>query len=58
MDDLRGSLGGIEHCEVQAERRVSRGGAVVRTPDGDVDARVETKLKRAREVVEEALRAS
>jgi flagellar assembly protein FliH len=55
MDDLRASLGGIEHCEVQAERRVSRGGAVVRTPDGDVDARVETKLQRAREVVESAL---
>jgi flagellar biosynthesis/type III secretory pathway protein FliH len=54
-DELRGSLGGIEHCEVQAERRVSRGGAVVRTPDGDVDARVEIKLKRAREVVEAAL---
>jgi flagellar assembly protein FliH len=55
--ELRGSLGGIEHCEVQAERRVSRGGAVVRTPDGDVDARVETKLQRAREVVEAALTA-
>ena len=55
MDDVRASLGGIEHCEVQAERRVSRGGAVVRTPDGDVDARVETKLQRAREVVEAAL---
>jgi flagellar assembly protein FliH len=55
MDDVRASLGGIEHCEVQAERRVSRGGAVVRTPDGDVDARVETKLTRAREVVEAAL---
>jgi flagellar assembly protein FliH len=55
MDDLRASLGGIEHCEVQAERRVARGGAVVRTPDGDVDARVETKLQRAREVVEAAL---
>ena len=55
MDGLRASLGGIEHCEVQAERRVSRGGAVVRTPDGDVDARVETKLVRAREVVESAL---
>ncbi len=40
MDDVRASLGGIEHCEVQAERRVSRGGAVVRTPEGDVDARV------------------
>jgi flagellar biosynthesis/type III secretory pathway protein FliH len=55
MDDVRASLGGIEHCEVQAERRVSRGGAVVRTPDGDVDARVEIKLARAREVVETAL---
>jgi flagellar assembly protein FliH len=58
MDDLRAALGGIEHCEVQAERRVSRGGAVVRTPDGDVDARVETKLQRAREVVEAALSAA
>jgi len=55
MDDIRTTLGGIEHCEVQAERRVSRGGAVVRTPDGDIDARVETKLQRAREVVEAAL---
>jgi len=55
MDGVRASLGGIEHCEVQAERRVSRGGAIVRTPDGDVDARVEIKLQRAREVVEAAL---
>jgi flagellar biosynthesis/type III secretory pathway protein FliH len=55
FEGVRASLGGIEHCEVQAERRVSRGGAVVRTPDGDVDARVETKLLRAREVVEAAL---
>jgi flagellar assembly protein FliH len=57
MDGLRATLGGIEHCEVQAERRVSRGGCVVRTPDGDVDARMETKLQRAREVVEQALSA-
>ena len=55
MDEMRATLGGIEHCEVQAERRVSRGGAIVRTQDGDVDARVETKLQRAREVVEAAL---
>jgi flagellar assembly protein FliH len=55
LDELRGALGGIEHCEVQAERRVSRGGAVVRTPDVDVDARLEVKLQRAREVVEAAL---
>jgi flagellar assembly protein FliH len=55
MDEMRATLGGIEHCEVQAERRVARGGAIVRTQDGDVDARVETKLQRAREVVEHAL---
>jgi flagellar biosynthesis/type III secretory pathway protein FliH len=55
IDELRDSLGGIEYCEVQAERRVGRGGAVVRTPEGDVDARVETKLERAGEVVAAAL---
>jgi flagellar biosynthesis/type III secretory pathway protein FliH len=58
MDDVRASLGGIEHCEVQAERRVGRGGCIVRTPVGDVDARVETKLERAREVVAAALARS
>src|SRR4051794_14943178 len=47
MDNLKASLGGIEHCEVQSERRVGRGGCIVRTPVGDVDARVETKLERA-----------
>jgi len=55
MDELRGSLGGIEHCVVEAERRVRRGGCVVRTPDGDVDAGIDTKLARAREVVEQEL---
>jgi flagellar assembly protein FliH len=55
MAGVIGTLGGIEHCEVQAERRVARGGAVVRTPDGDVDARLDVKLQRAREVVDAAL---
>jgi flagellar assembly protein FliH len=55
MGGLVAQLGGIEHCEVQAERRVARGGAVVRTPDGDVDARLDVKLQRAREVVDAAL---
>lgn len=58
MDEVRASLGGIEHCDVQAERRVARGGCIVRTPVGDVDARVETKLERAREVVAAALARS
>ena len=58
LEDLKASLGGIEYCEVQSERRVARGGCIVRTPVGDVDARVETKLERAREVVTAALARS
>lgn len=53
---LVAELGGIEHLEVQAERRVSPGGAVVHTPEGDVDATLDTKLDRAREVVADVLR--
>jgi flagellar biosynthesis/type III secretory pathway protein FliH len=34
---------------------VSRGGCIVRTPEGDVDGRIETKLERARDVVQGAL---
>src|SRR4051794_21434641 len=51
LDELTGSLGGIEHVEVQEERRVQRGGAVVRTVVGEVDAKIRTKLDRAREAV-------
>jgi flagellar assembly protein FliH len=58
MGGVVAGLGGIEHCEVQAERRVGRGGAVVRTPDGDVDAGLDAKLERAREVVQAALGAT
>jgi flagellar assembly protein FliH len=50
-DGFAAELGGIEHCEVQAERRLSRGGAVVRTDEGQVDASIETQLTRARELV-------
>ncbi|QEC46838.1 hypothetical protein FSW04_04040 [Baekduia soli] len=53
---LVAELGGIEHCDVQAERRVARGGAIVRTVDGEVDATLATKLSRAREVLEAELR--
>jgi flagellar assembly protein FliH len=51
-DRLLTELGGIEHCEVQAERRISPGGAIVRTEEGQIDARVQTQLVRARELVE------
>ena len=55
-DRLVTELGGIEHCDVQVERRVARGGAIVRTVEGEVDATLATKLGRAREVLEEELR--
>ena len=47
LDDLAAALGGIEHCEVQAERRVARGGAVVRTAEGEVDATHRDQARRA-----------
>jgi len=50
-DAFASELGGIEHCDVQAERRVARGGAIVRTDEGQVDASIETQLTRARELV-------
>jgi flagellar assembly protein FliH len=50
-------LGGIEHCEVQEERRVQRGGAIVRSATGEIDARIATKLDRARELLAAELSA-
>jgi flagellar assembly protein FliH len=57
-EGLVAELGGIVHCDVQAERRVGRGGAIVRTVEGEVDATLATKLSRAREVLEEELRGN
>jgi flagellar assembly protein FliH len=55
LDEIAGKLGGIERLEAQGERRVSRGGAVLRTPVGELDARLETQLARAREVLQREL---
>lgn len=51
VDQLAASLGGIEQLEVQEERRVAPGGAMLRTPVGEVDARIQTKLEQARQAV-------
>ena len=56
LQPLMDELGGVGHWEAQAERRVSRGGAVVRTAEGEVDASVQAKLERAREVLDDELR--
>src|SRR3954451_7743095 len=57
LDELRGSLGGIGHIDVQEERRVQRGGALIRTSVGEIDANIRAKLDRAREAVVKELRA-
>jgi flagellar assembly protein FliH len=51
MDALAAELGGIDHVEVLEERRIGRGGAILRTATAQVDAGLETKLDRAREVI-------
>jgi flagellar assembly protein FliH len=58
IDELAAELGGIEHVEVQEERRIGRGSAIVRTPSAQVDAGLRTKLDRAREVVMTELQGS
>ena len=51
IDPLRAELGGIEHLAVQSDRRIGRGGAVVRTREGEIDAQVQTQLARVRAIV-------
>jgi flagellar assembly protein FliH len=53
LGPLTEELGG--GFEAQAERRVSRGSAVLRTVDGEIDATIETKLQRVREVLDDEL---
>ncbi|HEX4009229.1 MAG TPA: FliH/SctL family protein [Solirubrobacteraceae bacterium] len=48
---LQSQLGGIEHLNVQSDRRVGRGGVLARTDEGEIDASLETQLARAREIV-------
>jgi flagellar assembly protein FliH len=56
IGEVASELGGIEHVEVQEERRLARGGAQVRTAAAQIDADLKTKLDRAREVVAAELR--
>ncbi|MGO9902029.1 MAG: FliH/SctL family protein [Solirubrobacteraceae bacterium] len=56
LERLRMELGGIEHLDVQADRRIELGGALLRTEYGEVDTTVSTQLQRAREVVGAAMR--
>jgi flagellar assembly protein FliH len=52
---LQLELGGIEHLDVQADRRIGRGGAIAQTSYGEIDASVRAQMQAAREIVEAAL---
>jgi flagellar assembly protein FliH len=52
VEGLVRQLGGMDHVDVQEARRVKRGGAIVRSTTGEIDARLQTKLDRAREIVQ------
>lgn len=53
---LRQELGGIDHIDVQSDRRIDRGGAVVLTDYGELDTTLSAQLQTAREVILAALR--
>lgn len=51
IDHLASTLGGFHGLEVVAERRVARGGCLLRTIEGEIDAGLEQQLQRAGEIV-------
>jgi flagellar assembly protein FliH len=51
IGELTTQAGGVELCDVQADRRVGRGGAIVRTREREVDVSVKAQLDHAREVI-------
>jgi len=56
--DLSGALGMIRRLEIAPERRVDRGGCLVQTAEGEIDAGIETQLEKAREVLLGSLQQS
>jgi flagellar assembly protein FliH len=57
-EGLAARLGGVQRLDVVAERRVERGGCIVRTEEGEIDARIGSQLERLAELLTEAGRRS
>jgi flagellar assembly protein FliH len=56
LERLQAELGGIEHLEAHADRRIERGGAIVRTDSGEIDTTIAAQLQSAREIIRDAMR--
>jgi flagellar assembly protein FliH len=52
-EELAARQGGIRRMEVVSERRVDRGGCVVRTREGEIDARISAQIERVRQLLTE-----
>jgi flagellar assembly protein FliH len=55
--ELAARMGGINRMEVVSERRVDRGGCVVRTEEGEIDARISAQMERVRQLLSEVRNA-
>ena len=53
-EGLAARLGGVQRLDVVAERRIERGGCIVRTEEGEIDARIGAQLDRIAELLAEA----
>jgi flagellar assembly protein FliH len=53
-EGLAAKLGGVQRLDVVAERRIERGGCIVRTEEGEIDARIGSQLERVAELLAEA----
>jgi flagellar assembly protein FliH len=53
-EGLVARLGGVQRLDVVAERRIERGGCIVRTEEGEIDARIGSQLERVAELLAEA----
>jgi flagellar assembly protein FliH len=57
LTELASRLGDLGRVEAVGERRVARGGCILRTAEGEIDATLAAQLERARETIANALRA-
>ena len=53
-EGLAAKLGGVQRLDVVAERRIERGGCIVRTEEGEIDARIGSQLERVAELLADA----
>jgi flagellar assembly protein FliH len=53
-EGLAARLGGVQRLDVVSERRIKRGGCIVRTEEGEIDARIGAQLDRIADILAEA----